>query len=409
MSGSGEFRFEKIRSVKRMKEIMTAYYIDAKTAKQNGKKVAWLTSGAPVEPVITMDMVPVYPENHSAMIGASKQGNHFCQVAEDEGFSTDICSYARSDIGCSREGGGPVGGLPEPDILICCTNICNTVLKWYEVQARYYQVPLFILDTPIVHQEYHKENRTYVMAQLQELFPLLEKVGGKSFDMDSFYEVVHLSLEGQKRWQSVLDTSMNRPAPMSAFDAFFHLALIVTLRGTQTAVDYYDELLDEMNERLRDGVCAVPNEKYRLLWDNLPVWYRTRWLSDTFASKDACLVADTYTTAWCENIRYVDTSRLMESYAELYTRIYLNIGVDQMIESVKGMADKYQVDGVVLHSNRSCKPYSLGQYDIRRALEEEMGIPSLILEADMVDERFFNESAARDSIDAFMEMVAARP
>ncbi len=408
MSGSGEFRFEKIRSVKRMKEIMTAYYIDAKTAKQNGKKVAWLTSGAPVEPVITMDMVPVYPENHSAMIGASKQGNHFCQVAEDEGFSTDICSYARSDIGCSREGGGPVGGLPEPDILICCTNICNTVLKWYEVQARYYQVPLFILDTPIVHQEYHKENRTYVMAQLQELFPLLEKVGGKSFDMDSFYEVVHLSLEGQKRWQSVLDTSMNRPAPMSAFDAFFHLALIVTLRGTQTAVDYYDELLDEMNERLRDGVCAVPNEKYRLLWDNLPVWYRTRWLSDTFASMDACLVADTYTTAWCENIRYVDTSRLMESYAELYTRIYLNIGVDQMIESVKGMADKYQVDGVVLHSNRSCKPYSLGQYDIRRALEEEMGIPSLILEADMVDERFFNESAARDSIDTFMEMVAAR-
>jgi bcr-type benzoyl-CoA reductase subunit B len=408
MSGPGEFRFEKIRSVKRMKEIMTAYYIDAKTAKQNGKKVAWLTSGAPVEPVITMDMVPIYPENHSAMIGASKQGNHFCQVAEDEGFSTDICSYARSDIGCSREGGGPVGGLPEPDILICCTNICNTVLKWYEVQAKYYQVPLFILDTPIVHQEYHDENRRYVMAQLQELFTLLEEVGGKPFDMDAFYEVVHLSLEGQRRWQSVLDTSMNRPAPMSAFDAFFHLALIVTLRGTQTAVDYYGELLDEMNGRLKEGICAVPNEKYRLLWDNLPVWYRTRWLSDTFASRDACLVADTYTTAWCENIRYVDTSRLMESYAELYTRIYLNIGVDQMIESVKGMADKYQVDGVVLHSNRSCKPYSLGQYDIRRALEEEMGIPSLVLEADMVDERFFNESAARDSIDTFMDMVAAR-
>ena len=31
---------------RRMKDIMTHYYIDAKTADQTGKKVAWITSGA---------------------------------------------------------------------------------------------------------------------------------------------------------------------------------------------------------------------------------------------------------------------------------------------------------------------------------------------------------------------------
>jgi benzoyl-CoA reductase/2-hydroxyglutaryl-CoA dehydratase subunit BcrC/BadD/HgdB len=97
----------------------------------------------------------------------------------------------------------------------------------------------------------------------------------------------------------VLDTTVNRPAPMSAFDAFFHLALIVTLRGTRTVVDYYTELLDEMKARVADGIAAVPDERYRLLWDNLPVWYRTRWLSDKFAAHGACLVADTYTSSWC--------------------------------------------------------------------------------------------------------------
>jgi hypothetical protein len=59
----------KVKSVKKMKEIMTAYYIDAKTATQNGKKVGWITSGGPVEPMIVMDAIPVYPENHGAMIG----------------------------------------------------------------------------------------------------------------------------------------------------------------------------------------------------------------------------------------------------------------------------------------------------------------------------------------------------
>ena len=55
----------KIKSVKRMKEIMTEYYIGAKTAAETGKKVAWITSGGPVEPLIAMDVIPVYPENHS--------------------------------------------------------------------------------------------------------------------------------------------------------------------------------------------------------------------------------------------------------------------------------------------------------------------------------------------------------
>ncbi|MGZ6223475.1 MAG: hypothetical protein ACXWMW_12125, partial [Syntrophales bacterium] len=57
---------------KKMKEIMMVYYMEAKSARISGRKVAWITSGGPVEPLIAMDIIPVYPENHGAMIGASK-------------------------------------------------------------------------------------------------------------------------------------------------------------------------------------------------------------------------------------------------------------------------------------------------------------------------------------------------
>ncbi len=221
-------------------------------------------------------------------------------------------------------------------------------------------------------------------------------------------EVGRLSVEGQRLWQAVLDTAVHRPAPLSAFDAFFHLALIVTLRGTQVAVDYYAELLEEMRERIARGIGAVPLETHRLLWDNLPVWYRTRWLSEKFAAHEACLVADTYTSAWCTSLRYIDPSDFVGTMAEGYTRIYLNIGVDQMAATVIEMVDKYQADGLVMHSNRSCKPYSLGQYDIRRIVQRERDLPVLILEADMVDERAFSEGQIDTRIDAFMEMLKAR-
>lgn len=398
----------KIKSVKKMKEIMTNYYIEAKTADQAGKKIAWITSGGPVEPLIAMDVIPVYPENHGAMIGASKMGVDLCEKSEEMGYSRDLCSYARTDIACSPINGGPIGGLPKPDMLICCNNICGTVLKWYEIQARYYDVPLFILDTPFCHTEFSIEAKEYVKKQINEYLKFLEMVCDKQFDYDRMKQVGQLSLKGQRLWQAVLDTTVHQPAPMSAFDAFFHLALIVTLRGTQIVVDYYSSLLDEMRERITSGISAVHNEKHRLLWDNIPIWYRTRWLSEKFASHDACLVADTYTSAWCSSLKYINEENFLDTMADGYTKIYLNLGVDKMAEHVIEMIDKYNANGIVMHSNRSCKPYSFGQYDILKIVKEKRDIPALVIEADMVDERSFSESQIETRIDAFMEVLKAR-
>ncbi len=395
----------KMKSVKKMRDLMTTYYLEALSAGQNNKLVAWITSGGPVEPLLAMDIIPVYPENHAAMIGSAKMGEDLCAKAEDMGYSTDLCSYARADISCSVVKGGPIGGLPRPDMLICCNNICGTVLKWYEVQARFYNVPLFILDTPICHTGYTPEIAKYVRAQIDEYIAFLESVTQRKFNYEKLATVGRLSLEAQKLWQRVLNTTAHKPSPMSAFDAFFFLALIVTLRGTQIAVDFYTELVEEMEQRIRDDISVVPDEQYRLLWDNLPVWYQLKWLSGKFSEHNACLVADTYTSAWCGTIKYIDENRFLDSMAEAYTRIYLNIGVDQMADQVLEMIRFYDVDGFVMHSNRSCKPYSFGQLDIMGIVREKAGIPVIMIEADMVDPRNFSQSQVETRIDAFMEII----
>ncbi|MBW2655340.1 MAG: 2-hydroxyacyl-CoA dehydratase [Deltaproteobacteria bacterium] len=391
---------KKINCAKKMRDIMTTYYLDAMTAEQNNKQVAWITSGGPVEPLVAMDIIPIYPENHGAMIGASKMGEDLCIKAENMGYSSDLCSYARTDIS--------IGGLPKPDMLICCNNICGTVLKWYEVQARYYNVPLFILDTPICHTRYSPEVAKYVRAQIDEYIIFLEKITKRKFDYDKMAQVGKLAYESQVLWQKVLNTTAHKPSPMSAFDAFFFLALIVTLRGTQIAVGFYKDLLAEMRQRIKDGISMVPNEKHRLLWDNLPIWYRLKWLSNKFSDHNACLVADTYTSAWCGAIKYTDKNNFLDSIAEAYTRIYLNIGVDQMANQVLDMIKFYDVNGFVMHSNRSCKPYSFGQMDIMRIVREKTDIPVLMIEADMVDPRNFSHSQVETRIDAFMEIIKQR-
>jgi benzoyl-CoA reductase/2-hydroxyglutaryl-CoA dehydratase subunit BcrC/BadD/HgdB len=211
-----------------------------------------------------------------------------------------------------------------------------------------------------------------------------------------------LSVQGVDLWKEVLKTAENRPSPFTCFDAFIHMAPIVTLRGTQEVVDYYTLLRDEMRERVANGIGAVPDEKYRLIWDNIPIWYEMRNLGNLFASNNACLVADTYTTAWAVDIRIEDP---LTSMADAYTKVYLNISIDIMLEQLIGLIERYQADGLVMHSNRSCKPYSLGQYDLARAVTERTGKPALIIEADMTDSRVYSEAQTRERVEAFIESL----
>ena len=101
----------------------------------------------------------------------------------------------------------------------------------------------------------------------------------------------------------------------------------------------------------------------------------------------------------------MDENDFLNSMAQGYTRIYLNIGLDEMAEHVLKMIDFYKVDGFVMHSNRSCKPYSFGQMEIARIVREKTGLPILMLEADMTDPRNFSESQNETRIDAFMELI----
>ena len=168
-----------------MKDIFMMYYMNAKMEEMNPertKKIAWITSGGPVEPLYAMDVIPIYPENHGALIGTAKQGTMLAEVAERQGFSPDLCSYARCDFGQIETGQSPIGGLPKPDFLVACNNICLTVIKWYEELARRFNVPLIIIDTPFVYDELDDAAVGYVRFQMQAYIQKLETICGRKMD-----------------------------------------------------------------------------------------------------------------------------------------------------------------------------------------------------------------------------------
>ena len=382
---------------------MMAYYFIVSHPTWFNKKVAWITSGGPVEPLYAMGAIPFYPENYGAMCGASRMSVSLCEAAEHKGYSRDLCSYALTDIGSSFTGRGPLGVLPKPDFLVCCNNICGTVIKWYEIQARAFNVPVFFFDTPFIHDEVHEHLLQYAEKQMQEYITFLERQLKRPFSEERFRQVCSHSLETITLWKEILELPRHHPAPLAAFDAFIHMAPIVTLRGTRWAVRYYKKLKKEMEERVKKGVGAFAHEEIRLIWDNIPIWYDIRNLSKMLSSRGAVLVADTYTSAWA--LEQLDLTHPLRGLARAYATIHLNRGLEYKIKKMIKLIEQYGAHGFIMHSNRSCKPYSLGQLDLKREVTRLTGKPGLIIEADHTDSRSYAPTQVEKQIQLFLDII----
>ncbi len=371
-------------------------------------KVAWVTSGAPVELLRALDFYTFYPENHGAVCGASREAEAISIEAEHQGYSRDLCSYARTDIGSVLSGKTPLKTIPPPDLLLACTNICQTVLHWYRVLAHHFDVPLILIDTPFIYDQVSEHSVAYVKKQLEDAVPVMEVVAGKKLSMKRFREITSRSRKASQLWMEILNRCERRPSPISAFDQFIVMAPIVSLRGEEKTVDLYSEMLKEVDERISQGIGAIQNEKKRLLWDNLPIWYELDFLSEFLGSRGIVLAASTYTSAWGQLADMFDPATPFESAARTYLHPILNRSTGDKMKTMLEMVDELHLDGVILHSDRSCKPYSIGQMDQRDQLINQHGIPALLLEADHNDPRSFSEEQALTRLEAFCEILGVQ-
>ena len=393
-----------LRCTARLREIMTRHYFLARYA-EGARPVAWVTSGAPVELLRPFGFYTIYPENHGALCGAQRQGPALCAEAEGHGYHQDLCSYARIDLGHFLSGKTPVGRLPKPDLLFASNNICQTVVYWYRILAHQLNIPLLLFDTPYNFEDITDTDVTYMVRQMEEMIPVLEAVSRRAFDDRKFREMVLIARDSSLAWGEVLATMKTHPAPMTIFDAFVHMAPIVSLRGLPVALEYYAVLLKELKERTAKGIGAIANEQKRLMWDNIAVWYKVRDFSELFAERGMNFVTATYTNAWAETIQLMDASRPLESIAKTYSLVVLNNNLDHRLRLMERLIKEYDVEGLVIHSAKSCKPYSVGQYDIKRLLLDRLDIPSVIIDADITDFRAYSEEQTRTRLEAFFESM----
>jgi benzoyl-CoA reductase/2-hydroxyglutaryl-CoA dehydratase subunit BcrC/BadD/HgdB len=182
------------------------------------------------------------------------------------------------------------------------------------------------------------------------------------------------------------------------------MAPVVSQRGTKETVTLYEEVLNEVQTRVDDnlGAITVP-EEYRLLWDNIPIWFNIYSFFNSLAKKGVVFPADTYTHAWSQIVR--ESNDLLKDAAIMYSDIYLNKTLQHKIDLISKLAVDYQCDGVLYHSMRSCKRYSLGQPITKSEVTDKTSIPGTLIEGDMNDTRAYSEGQVLTRIEALLEVI----
>lgn len=395
------------------KDMMMRWYERLGAAAEGGDPptAAMMISGSCVEILEGLGVVPIYPEINALQLAIRHQSLDPILAAEDLGYSSDNCAYVKADIGAWMQGVTPTGSpLPRPDLAICNFVGCNTYLKWFEHVSAFMDVPLYVIDVPFLRaDEPTRDAINYVVRQLKEVIAMLEGLTGHKFDMDRFREAVRHSAEVEEAWSAIKHLSKKTPAPFDAyFDAITLMGPLYVYRGTQEGADFFRAALAEIQERVDRGEGIYPRERFRLVMEGPPPYPHFRTFRDMFARWEATAVASTYSTVgglWEFGFRH-DPDNPFESIAlHMIEHNVTNRNYLQRYDQIRRYVEEWEADGLVIHFVKSCRLFSAGQGDMRDYFTRELGIPTLYIESDLEDPRYFSEAQIRNRIEAYFEAL----
>ncbi|WP_303870751.1 2-hydroxyacyl-CoA dehydratase subunit D [Acetobacterium wieringae] len=385
-------------------KIATDAYVDAQAAKDRGEMVGWCSSNFPVEIPETLGLAVCYPENQAAGIAARGGGERLCNISEDDGYSNDICAYARINLAYAKIKDTPEQNMPEPDFLLCCNNICNCMIKWYENLAKDLNIPMIIIDIPF-NPDYEVSDAqvAYVKAQFMEAIKQLEELTGKKWTEEKFKEVMEYSGRTSRAWLAATSEAKHTPSPFNGFDLLNHMAVMVTARGKKEAAEAMEVLHKEYLENVETGNSTFrAEEKHRIMFEGIACWPYLRATSTGLKSRGINMVTTIYADAF--GFIYDDFDGMVKAYCNVPNAMNLEHARDKRVKLIK---DNH-VEGLLVHTNRSCKLWSGFMAEMSRQISEECDIPHVAFDGDQADPRNFSEAQYETRVQGLTEIMESK-
>lgn len=407
---------------------------NTRAAVEEGRPAAWAMVdwwlGVPICKAMGVEMV--FPENYGALCAATRTAEPNLEYSEMDGFPNTLCGYARNGLGFARKlkennyvipPDSPGGGLPKPNFLLGCGAVCDARYKWFQAMGRYMDVPVWMLEFPQVgYKEYYLEGNKektikYLVAELKAFVSFLENLLQKKLDMDKLSELVDTMFQTNKLAHEVDLLRKAVPSPMVSPDFWAVMTAHFYLADDKEALAFYQRVYDEVKHKVDNKIGAIPKEKYRMLFAELPPWHTLGFFDEMAEKHGIAFVFESWNyhvpspLSAEERHGISDPLELLARFSYHKFHEWAPIAREHDIDPIIFVAPylnyvkEYRVDGLMGHPLLSCRPATYTLMHVRNLLMEKFKVPSVIVEGDIIDLRVFNEEEAYTKMDAFIETM----
>ncbi|HSE96664.1 MAG TPA: 2-hydroxyacyl-CoA dehydratase family protein, partial [Blastocatellia bacterium] len=250
---------------------------------------------------------------------------------------------------------------------------------------------------------------SYVVNQLVDLVQVLEELTGRRFDYGRFKEAVRCSARVEELWSQIKHLARRSPSPFDAyFDAITFMGPLYVYRATPEGVEFFEMALEEMKEKIDEGAGIYDQEKFRVVIEGPPPYPYFRTFRDMFAKWKACAVASTYSTVgglWEFGFRHNGEKPYETVALHMLAHNVTNRNFLQRYDQIQKYVEEWNADGLIIHFVKSCRLFSAGQGDMRDYFTKKFSLPTLYIESDLEDPRYFSEAQLKNRIDAYFEAL----
>ncbi|MFJ8812925.1 2-hydroxyacyl-CoA dehydratase subunit D [Amycolatopsis thermoflava] len=419
-------------------KMVADYWENVFTARERGQKVVWY-NGSALNPFFqAAGLAWCHGEAFSARLAAQHLEQPAQLAAQEHGFVSELCSYARTHLGCavltknSGHGGGTgvvglpaqaelASRLPTPDFFVNAYAGCSTGQQWDDISFRVFgkDVPIFNVSLPflwgnkpgdgyMVGEEWEQATH-YVTDQLRELVGFIETMTGRPFDWDALAQNVSYLKQASQLRQEAMALCAHAPTPATFWDWVASIAHINFLPASQELVEYFAAIKAEIEQRIAEGIPAVRDERYRVYFDGIMNWNKLGFLARKFADHGVAVVAGRYThQAFWQEPQVMNPADPLPGLAKHYLICPINHGLKITQERVLRDCRKYELDGIVFHSTRTCRAFTNPQQLIAKAAQRDLGISSMFFEGDVADASFYKDEILESRLAAMLEGIDVR-
>lgn len=282
---------------------------------------------------------------------------------------------------------------------------CDAKKKTWELLDR--EVPTYVMEIP---QMKRLRDKYFWLDEVKDFKSKMESISGKEIAVNTLSVAIKLINDKRRSLQRLNTLRYYNPSPISGKDVLL-IEQIAFFDDPIRFAQKVNELCDELDKRIGNGISAAPKSSARVMVSGTPMAMPNWKIHNIIESAGGIVVNEES----CIGTRYFkdlieENNNNMDEMLLKLTERYMKIDCscftpnDDRVEQILKEYKDSDASGIVYYSLQFCHTYNIEAVKIKEACDKQ-GIPFLSIESDYSPEDI---GQLRTRIEAFIEQIKSQ-